>query len=288
MRLRKRSLPASCWLALPLIPFCCARTPEAVSLPQFQPISGFSDACTRAYNSLIPGCTPSDFNQNGPCSADCINGLQVISALINSACQGTVADPTTLIQLFLEGKGVVALCPNAALPSSSIPTGGSPSTSDSVNGDRTSTTPTISTTTDHLTDTTSAFSTTDMSLTTTPVVAATESTGSTARAVSTTTISSSSPSSSIPTTVASAAASSTSTNTAPTFEPGFPKTVADAGSAAVITSKAEQSSSRNPDAFGGGGSPFEISRAAQLPSEALLYTLSTILCFLVILRFDWI
>ena len=283
MRLRKRSLPGRCWLALPLIPLCYARTPEAVSLPQFQPIFGFSDACTRAYNTLIPGCTPSDFNKNGPCSADCINGLQVISALINSACQGTVADPATLIQLFLEGKGVVALCPNAALPSSSVLSGGSPSTSDSVNGDRTSSASTVSMTAMTLTDTASVSSTTDTSLTTRPVVAATETVGSTAHAVGTTTSTLSSSSSSVPSTVASAAASSTSTNTARTFEPGFPKTVADAGSAAVITSTADQSSSRNPDAFGGGGSPFEISHAAQLGSGALLYILSTMLCLLTFL-----
>jgi len=40
---------------------------------------------------------------------------------------------------------------------------------------------------------------------------------------------------------------------------GFTKTAINQGTATVLTSKADQSASANPDAFGGGGSPFEIS-----------------------------
>ena len=88
-----------------------ASAASVIQLSQFQEIKGFSTTCTNAYNSPVPGCTLSDFSGNNPCSVTCFSGLQSISKLINTACQGVSADPTTLIGLFFQGKGVAALCP---------------------------------------------------------------------------------------------------------------------------------------------------------------------------------
>ncbi|MCJ1445019.1 MAG: hypothetical protein MMC23_005524 [Stictis urceolatum] len=91
-----------------------------VTLSQFQQINGFSASCTSAYNTPIPGCTTADFaSTSAPCSLDCVAGLQAISTTLNTACKGTLTDPTTLIGLFFEGKGVNALCPVIQSSSSS-------------------------------------------------------------------------------------------------------------------------------------------------------------------------
>lgn len=44
-----------------------------------------------------------------------------------------------------------------------------------------------------------------------------------------------------------------------TTSPTFVKTAINDGSKTVVTSKADQTASSNADAFGGGGSPFEVS-----------------------------
>lgn len=57
----------------------------------------------------------------------------------------------------------------------------------------------------------------------------------------------------------------------------FTKTIVNDGSAAVITSKPEQTASNNPDAFGGGGSPFEISGGVH--AMDVLWTVYSLLIF---------
>ena len=100
------------WLFLVLLLPCT----RAISLSQFQTIADFPDTCTQAYNSQINGCTASDFINGNPCSTGCMNGLQAITTLIDTACAGSQADPTTLIGMFFIGKGINALCPNYAAP----------------------------------------------------------------------------------------------------------------------------------------------------------------------------
>ena len=93
---------------------------QSVNLSQFQQINGFPSACTKAYNTPIPGCTANDFTNDNPCSQTCVAGLMALTSLINSSCAGISTSPNTLIGLFFEGQGVQALCP--AVSSIPIPT----------------------------------------------------------------------------------------------------------------------------------------------------------------------
>ena len=260
----------------------------AVDLSQFQQINGFSPACTSAYNTPIPGCKPSDFSSNGPCSEACIAGLQTITNLLNSACAGTQADPSSLIGHFFQGTGVTALCPNAAT-----------ATTDQASPSQQSTTTTlvivsftrpasststllVTSSTSSMTASTAAISLSMSSLpmsslptstssvdtfllTSTSNAQSQQATESSARSSSTSasttfTLQSSPGSTDV---VATPATSSTSPTPATrTATNGFVKTVVNDGSATVLTSKAQQTASDNPDAFGGGGSPFEISSNA--------------------------
>ena len=86
-------------------------TIHAITLSQFQPIDGFSQACINAYNTPLSGCTASDLQQ-GACSTACIAFLEALTEMINSECDGTGAYPNTLIGLFFKNEGTSALCPN--------------------------------------------------------------------------------------------------------------------------------------------------------------------------------
>ena len=94
---------------------------QSVTLSQFQQINGFPSGCTKAYNTPIPGCVPSDFQGSNVCSQACVSGLMALTSLINSACAGVSTSPSTLIGLFFEGKGVQALCPETASAPSQTP-----------------------------------------------------------------------------------------------------------------------------------------------------------------------
>ena len=270
MRLRRRLAFGPLLLLAPfstLVPVS-----SAISLSQFQQIYGFSAACTAAYNTDIPGCTASDFTANNPCSINCISGLEVITALLNSACQGIEADPKTLIGLFFEGNGVSALCPNVDSGSTQQSSAGAQSGGNSmttttitstlvqtlpsaISSVASSTTPTSSSNRPNPTISTTTMSPTLGSSATATVTQTTIETSYSSQS-SRTTLSSISVSPS-PSSVASLAASIS--NLATQTGSGFTKTAVDDGTAVVITSKPEQTSSNNPDAFGGGGSPFEIS-----------------------------
>lgn len=88
----------------------------AVSFNDFQPILDFPPQCLKVYTSTIPGCRLDDFSGGNPCSAKCIKGVKSKSNDLNSACMGVRVSPTTLIGLFFQGKGVVAICPNVDPP----------------------------------------------------------------------------------------------------------------------------------------------------------------------------
>lgn len=84
---------------------------NAITLNQFQPIDGFSQACVNAYNTPLSGCTASDFKQ-GSCSTTCIAFLEALTQVLNANCGGTSAYPNTLIGSFFQNEGTSQLCPN--------------------------------------------------------------------------------------------------------------------------------------------------------------------------------
>ena len=95
-----------------------AQATSALTLTTFQPINGFSVACTKAYNTPLTDCSNSDFSGQG-CSAKCIGFLDSLTNLLTSTCVGTSASPNTLIGLFFIGKGAETLCSNSGGTSSS-------------------------------------------------------------------------------------------------------------------------------------------------------------------------
>ncbi|MCJ1238584.1 hypothetical protein MMC14_006574 [Varicellaria rhodocarpa] len=278
MRSSPRDFLSLCLSLIAILP-----TSTAVDLSQFQQINGFSPACTNAYNTPIPGCSPLDFASNRPCSNTCIAGLQTITSLLNSACAGTQADPSSLIGHFFQGTGVTALCPNAAAATTDQASPSQQSTTTTlaiVSFTRpssststllvTSTTSSIIASTDALSSPTSSLPTSTSSIDTFLLTSAsnaqsqqsTETSAlSSSTSASTTFVLQSSPGSTD--VVATPATLSTSPTPATTTATNvFVKTVVNDGSATVLTSKAQQTASDNPDAFGGGGSPFEISSNA--------------------------
>ncbi|KAL8802390.1 MAG: hypothetical protein Q9200_006600 [Gallowayella weberi] len=80
------------------------------SLSQLQPISGFSDACTQAYNTPLDDCSISDFYEGNACSPKCYALLEAMTTLINDECRGITAFPSTLIGMFFGKKAVQELC----------------------------------------------------------------------------------------------------------------------------------------------------------------------------------
>ncbi|KAL8716619.1 MAG: hypothetical protein Q9225_006064 [Loekoesia sp. 1 TL-2023] len=85
------------------------------SLSQLQPIAGFSDACTQAYNTPFTACSISDFYEEATCSAQCIAFLEGMTKLLNDDCKGITAFPNTLIGMFFQKTAVKKLCPNVEI-----------------------------------------------------------------------------------------------------------------------------------------------------------------------------
>ena len=97
-----------------LVLFHLAQSIYALSLTTFQPINGFSAACTTAYNTELTDCVDSDFTGQG-CSKKCIGFLDSLTQTLNNDCAGTSSYPNTLIGMFFNGTGVHTLCPNAGV-----------------------------------------------------------------------------------------------------------------------------------------------------------------------------
>lgn len=91
---------------------------SALTLTNFQQISGFNTACTNAYNTPLTDCSTSDFAGQG-CSAKCIGFLDDLTTTLLYACSGTSVYPNTLIGLFFHNEGVQTLCSNAGNRTSS-------------------------------------------------------------------------------------------------------------------------------------------------------------------------
>jgi len=94
---------------------------STLTLSDIQPISGFPENCTSAYNQNLAGCDatgPTDPAQL--CTPDCQSSLAAAGALIQSACAGSSAGNSTLIEQFMLGNGPSVLC--NLLPAAAVPT----------------------------------------------------------------------------------------------------------------------------------------------------------------------
>ncbi|KAL8733815.1 MAG: hypothetical protein Q9181_003434 [Wetmoreana brouardii] len=80
------------------------------SLTQLQPIAGFSDACTKAYNTPFDACNLSDFYEGSTCPPQCVAFLEALTDLLNKECKGIIAFPNTLIGMFFKKTAVEKLC----------------------------------------------------------------------------------------------------------------------------------------------------------------------------------
>jgi hypothetical protein len=88
-----------------------AAATNAISLSDFAPKStNLPATCNAAYTSTILGCTTKDFAAGNQCSVACLNGLVAINAIIQTSCKDVDAGETSMIGLFLEGRGIQVLC----------------------------------------------------------------------------------------------------------------------------------------------------------------------------------
>ncbi|KAI4086172.1 MAG: hypothetical protein LQ344_007787 [Seirophora lacunosa] len=92
--------------------FLTCRSMAHFSLTQLQPIAGFSEACTQAYETTFDECTLSDFYEGSVCSAQCVAYLEAMTTLLNDKCRGITASPNTLIGLFFKKTAIEELCPD--------------------------------------------------------------------------------------------------------------------------------------------------------------------------------
>ncbi|KAI9716238.1 MAG: hypothetical protein M1812_005463 [Candelaria pacifica] len=101
-----------------LILFSLLATAQAISLANFEETIHVPKDCNDAWTAPISGCASSDFlAKGGSCSSTCIASLQDVAKTVSIACQGVAVDPTTLMGLFFEGKGINAVCPNIVVTS---------------------------------------------------------------------------------------------------------------------------------------------------------------------------
>lgn len=98
-------------LLLPLF----AALVRAVSLADFTPrVEDLSSQCDAVYNRQIKDCEASDLQTGENCSVACISGLLLIAQQVKSACANDDVAETSIIGVFLLGKGPEILCSNIA------------------------------------------------------------------------------------------------------------------------------------------------------------------------------
>jgi hypothetical protein len=87
---------------------------NALSLANFQSITSVIIPldCQLTYDSQIPSCTVSDFN-NG-CSTACVAGLNTIASSVSNSCAHVKVNSNTLLGIVKNGGIVAALCPTLA------------------------------------------------------------------------------------------------------------------------------------------------------------------------------
>lgn len=78
--------------------------------------TGLDATCEAAYTQQINGCSSSDFQQGGSCSAGCVKGLWAITKSIQASCGnenfGDATQSENVIVCFLAGEGPRRVCPN--------------------------------------------------------------------------------------------------------------------------------------------------------------------------------
>ncbi|KAI9737998.1 MAG: hypothetical protein M1834_009368 [Cirrosporium novae-zelandiae] len=234
-----------------------------VSLGDYQSITDFSTSCTAVYYSDIPNCSTSQFAK-GVCTSKCIASLQTLTIELNTICRGSSADSDTLIAFFFRGKGVEKMCPNYNPSSSASAIASNTKTAKgetvtSSDSDKTASTSTAAATSASQTTSASASIASSVSTSSSTPTSTSVSTSTSASTASTLTTATKESSLDLASTPSTSPKTSTTTSTSTDGGGGFRVTAVDNGHATVITSKADQSDSSNADAFGGGGSPFEIS-----------------------------
>lgn len=102
---------------------------SALSLANFTPrIENLPQQCQGVYTTPIAGCEAGDFTDRSPgstCSSACVSGLVAIMKAVESACATVDVPETSIIGVFLLGKGIPSLCPGIEVvtvsPSASVP-----------------------------------------------------------------------------------------------------------------------------------------------------------------------
>ncbi|KAF2475179.1 uncharacterized protein BDR25DRAFT_184538, partial [Lindgomyces ingoldianus] len=82
----------------------------SVALSNFTPrIENLPQQCQAVYTRPIAGCEAGDFGSNSRCSSSCVKGLVDIQNLVTQACATVDVPETSIIGVFLLGKGIPAL-----------------------------------------------------------------------------------------------------------------------------------------------------------------------------------
>jgi hypothetical protein len=252
-------------LSTPLLFLLHLTLTTSFSLNEFQPIVSFPAACTAAYNTPMTSCSASDFENGNPCSKSCIANLQSISVKINTFCQGTRADPTTLIGLIFQGEGVSTICPNVVAVSVG---------SDTADGNNIGSSTLVASSKSQI-DKSIAAATSSSEESSTTTVSSRKASKTSAAASSTTKTSIPTPEKTTASRTTSASSPPPSSSMTATLRGGFTSTAVNNGVVTVITDKAQQTA--NADGFGGGGSPFEVgvNGGATLSAHVLVTVLAT-------------
>ncbi|KAB2573819.1 hypothetical protein BFW01_g1046 [Lasiodiplodia theobromae] len=243
--------------AISLLPLFAAAA-RAVSLSDFTPrVDGLSDKCSTVYNREIKDCTADDLQTGENCSVACISGLLTIASQVKSYCADDDVAETSIIGVFLLGKGPETLCSNIA--ATTIGSGG-----------HTSTTSTSHSTTEKTTSTreTSTEATTTMEPGTT-IIAGTSTTAeaSTTAAMSTTSTTASSTDDTSTSAAETTTAAAATTTTADSSSESSEAATSTSSAAASTSSGATDLESLNDGS--GGGSPFDLALGNASPRACL-------------------
>lgn len=109
--LLSRSLPSSLLvLILSHISAVAAATDYTIASFDSTLDLGLTSACNAVYTQTIPSCQPSDFSAINPCSATCIQALQSLQTVTQSACMNQNIPGQSMLAYFRDGTGVLELC----------------------------------------------------------------------------------------------------------------------------------------------------------------------------------
>jgi len=87
-----------------------AQSSYSVSSFDSTKIQSNSVACNQAYQTIIPGCSSSDFIASNPCSQACLAGLNSIQDMVVQSCKGVTVPNTSMLAYFAAGRGTSQVC----------------------------------------------------------------------------------------------------------------------------------------------------------------------------------